>query len=190
VDSRVIIDQPGAEKLLGKGDMLFVPPDVPKPVRLQGAYIRDKEIMALVSYLKSFGIQPEYREDIYQAASTVSDRSGKSVSAGGDTVDSLYEDAKESVLSTGKASTSFLQRRLSIGYSRAAKILDELEKNGIIGPQNGSKPRDVYVTGNGPSSSPEGTLEPTGNGINATRLSTPGHSGVIEIDEYFEPPMN
>lgn len=144
IDSRVIIDQPGAEKLLGKGDMLFVPPDVPKPTRLQGAFIADKEINTLVNYLKSTGVKPEYKTEIFD----MSERSeSKSISAGGSSVDELYDEAVEIVTSSGKASASLLQRRLSIGYARAARILDELEQNGIISSANGSKPREVITKG-------------------------------------------
>jgi len=141
VDSRVIIDQPGAEKLLGKGDMLFVPPDVQKPVRLQGAYVTDKEIANLVNYLKAQGIKPNYKSEIFE----VVDKSNKSIAAGGDDVDPLFDEAAEVVISTGKASASYLQRRFSVGYARAARIIDELEQKGIIGPASGSKPRDILV---------------------------------------------
>jgi S-DNA-T family DNA segregation ATPase FtsK/SpoIIIE len=141
VDSRVIIDQPGAEKLLGKGDMLFVPPDVQKPVRLQGAYVTDKEIANLVNYLKDQGIKPNYKSEIFE----VVDKSNKSIAAGGDDVDPLFDEAAEVVISTGKASASYLQRRFSVGYARAARIIDELEQKGIIGPASGSKPRDILV---------------------------------------------
>ena len=138
VDSRVIIDQPGAEKLLGKGDMLFVPPDASKPTRIQGSMVEDEEINRLVKYLKGTGISPEYKEDVINTAD-----SGKSVAAGGSGTDALFDDAIEVVTSSGKASASLLQRRLSIGYARAARILDELEEKGIIGPSRGSKPREV-----------------------------------------------
>lgn len=141
IDSRVIIDQPGAEKLLGKGDMLFVPPDVPKPVRLQGAYVADKEITKLVAYLRNTGVNPDYKMEIFNVAQRVN----KSVSAGGDSVDEFFDEAIEIVRSSGKASASLLQRRLSIGYARAARILDELEQKGIISQANGSKPREVLI---------------------------------------------
>jgi S-DNA-T family DNA segregation ATPase FtsK/SpoIIIE len=146
IDSRVIIDQPGAEKLLGKGDMLFVPPDAPKPTRLQGAFVTDKEINNLVNFLKSQGVAPEYRPEIYEMADKM-ERNERSVAAGGDSVDNLFDEAIEIVNSTGKASASLLQRRLSIGYARAARILDELEEKGVIGPAQGSKPREVYGYG-------------------------------------------
>ena len=141
VDSRVIIDQPGAEKLLGKGDMLFIPPDAAKPTRIQGAFVTDREITNLVNYLKNQGVSANYDENIVEKH----EKPGLSVAAGGESFDDLFEEAVEVVLSTGKASASFLQRRLSIGYVRAARILDELENKGIIGPANGAKPRDVLV---------------------------------------------
>jgi S-DNA-T family DNA segregation ATPase FtsK/SpoIIIE len=143
VDSRVIIDQPGAEKLLGKGDMLFMPPDAAKPMRLQGAWVSDREITNLVNYLKARGVQPEYREDITSVPTNSQERS--STSSGGGDVDTLFDEAVEIVTSAGKASASLLQRRLTIGYARAARILDELEERGVVGPQQGSKPRDVLT---------------------------------------------
>jgi DNA segregation ATPase FtsK/SpoIIIE, S-DNA-T family len=146
VDSRVVIDQPGAEKLLGGGDMLFVPPDDSKPVRIQGVYVSDKEINNTVNFLKSLGVEPNYTEDIFNVPDT-----GKSISAGGEGVDPLYEEATDIIVAEGKGSASLLQRRLSIGYSRAARILDELEAKGVVGPARGSKPRKVLI--NNPHSS-------------------------------------
>lgn len=144
IDSRVIIDQPGAEKLLGKGDMLFIPPDMPKPLRLQGAYVDDREINNLVNNLKSRGVNPDYRMEIFNATT---DRLNKSVSAGGSSVDELFDEAVEIVTSAGKASASLLQRRLSIGYARAARIIDELEQKGVVGEGKGSKPRSILHDG-------------------------------------------
>lgn len=141
VDSRVIIDQPGAEKLLGQGDMLFVPPDDSKPLRLQGAMVTEKETSNLVGFLKSTNIEPTYKEDIFSHTADAS----KSISAGGENVDELFDQASEIVINEQKGSASLLQRRLSIGYSRAARILDELEAKGIVGPQKGSKAREVLV---------------------------------------------
>ncbi len=145
IDSRVIIDQPGAEKLLGKGDMLFVPPDASKPSRLQGAWVSEQEINSLVKYLKDQGVDPEYKDEILEMAQKV-EQGNNSVSAGGDSVDDLFDEATEICLNSGKASASLLQRRLSIGYARAARILDELEAKGVIGPQNGSQPREVLAS--------------------------------------------
>lgn len=140
IDSRVIIDQPGAEKLLGKGDMLFIPPDIPKPLRLQGAYVDDREINNLVNNLKSRGVPTDYRIDILNNSD---EKSGKSVSAGGTSVDPLFNEAVEIITSAGKASASLLQRRLSIGYARAARIIDELEEKGVVSEGKGSKARSV-----------------------------------------------
>jgi S-DNA-T family DNA segregation ATPase FtsK/SpoIIIE len=143
IDSRVILDQPGAEKLLGKGDMLFVPPDAPKPTRLQGAYVTDKEINSLANFLKSQGVAPEYKSEIFEISDRM-ERSEKSVAAGGNQVDDYFDEAVEIITSSGKASASLLQRRLSIGYARAARILDEMEEKGIISHAgNSNKARDV-----------------------------------------------
>ena len=144
IDSRVIIDQPGAEKLLGKGDMLFVPPDASKPIRIQGSLVTDKEINQVAAYLRSVGGGvPEYNEDVLKHQERL-----KSVSIGGSSTDELFDEALGIVVSTGKASASYLQRRLSIGYSRAAKILDELEAKGVVTASRGSKPRDVLISDN------------------------------------------
>jgi S-DNA-T family DNA segregation ATPase FtsK/SpoIIIE len=146
-DSRVIIDQPGAEKLMGKGDMLFVPPDAAKPTRIQGVMVAEDEISRLVNYLKSTGFAPDYDPRIFEAVNT---RDGSSIGGGsgsGGALDDLFDEAVEVVQTTGKASASYLQRRFSIGYSRAAKILDQLEEAGIIGPARGSKPREILIGG-------------------------------------------
>ncbi|GIW69483.1 MAG: hypothetical protein KatS3mg101_0230 [Patescibacteria group bacterium] len=150
IDSRVIIDQPGAEKLLTKGDMLFVPPDAQKPIRLQGAYIDEKEIARLVNYLKSQGIEPDYSEEVL---ANVMEKDGKvGSSAWGEGVDPLFDEAVEIVSSMGKASASLLQRKLSIGFSRAARIIDEMEEKGIVGPAvGGSRARELLIGGGGHS---------------------------------------
>jgi len=143
VDSRVIIDQSGAEKLLGQGDMLFVPPDKPNPVRLQGAFVSDTEKARLSEFLKNQGVTPDYKEEILETPSD--ETRGKSIAAGGESTDPKYEEASEIIIAAGKGSASLLQRRLSIGYARAARIIDELEQNGIVGPAQGSKARSVLV---------------------------------------------
>jgi S-DNA-T family DNA segregation ATPase FtsK/SpoIIIE len=141
VDSRVIIDAPGAEKLLGRGDMLYLPPEQAKPIRIQGAFVSDKEITALTSFLKSQGVMPEYVEE-----ATRLEMSGDSAAFGVDgALDKLFPDAVRLVCQYDRASTSLLQRRLSIGYSRAAKIIDQLEMAGVVGPADGSKPREVLI---------------------------------------------
>lgn len=142
VDSRVIIDQAGAEKLVGRGDMLFVPPDASKPIRIQGCWISDAEISKLVDWLKNTGFIPDYKEEVLQTP----DEDKKPAALGSQELDEKYEEAKELVIATGKASTSFLQRKLSLGYARAAKIIDQLEQNGIISPHEPGKERRVLVS--------------------------------------------
>ncbi len=140
-DSRVIIDGPGAEKLLGKGDMLFLPPEKAKPIRVQGTFISPKETKALIDYLKSHGQQPQYEEEI------TTKYKSKQVTTGLDAAeekDELFDDAVRVFNKRGKASASLLQRRLSIGYNRAARILDQLFDAGLIGPHEGSKAREVH----------------------------------------------
>lgn len=141
VDSRVILDGQGAEKLLGKGDMLYLAPDQAKPTRIQGAYVSDKDILALVSFLKNQGVVPQYTEEV-----TSMPKAGTSTIAGIDgNIDDLFKDAVAVVCQYDRASASLLQRRLSVGYARAARIIDQLEKAGVVGPQDGSKPREVLV---------------------------------------------
>lgn len=143
IDSRVILDTPGAEKLLGRGDMLYVPPDQAKPSRIQGTYVSDKEVKKLVDYLKAKVPVVEYTEEITTQPVTLK-KSGIG-SSGADGKDTLFEEAVRVVCQYDRASASLLQRRLSLGYARAARILDQLESAGIVGPGEGSKPRDVLV---------------------------------------------
>lgn len=152
IDSRVVIDQPGAEKLLGKGDMLYLPPDQAKPARVQGAFIADKEIRQLIEFIKHQGVAPQYTEEIVTTPTGII-KSGKgrmsgSLSSGGEggDRDSLFEESFRMIVSHNTASASFLQRKLSIGYARAARILDELHQAGIIGPVDGAKPREILIT--------------------------------------------
>ena len=141
-DSRTILDAAGAEKLLGRGDMLFSTASLSKPVRIQGAFITEEEMKNVVSYLKG-GAKPVYDESIIQRQ-----KNGTSSMFGGpaDDQDPLFDEAQDVILKAGKASASFLQRHLRVGYARAARILDELEEAGIIGPADGSKPRELLVT--------------------------------------------
>jgi len=142
VDSRVIIDTPGAEKLLGKGDMLFIPPDQAKPTRIQGTFVSDAEIRKLIGFLRRAGVQPAYTEEVTQMQD-------KSVAAGPagemEEKDELFEEAVRVICSYDRASASLLQRRLKVGYARAARILDQLEQMGIVGPAEASKPREVLI---------------------------------------------
>ncbi len=136
IDSRVIIEQAGAEKLLGKGDMLFVPPDDSKPTRIQGPNVSENEINALVEFLKVQG-EPEYNEEVTKTSSKKVD----GVAATEEERDEYYDRAAEIVISTQKASATLLQTRLSVGYARAARILDELEVGGVVSPVEGNKRR-------------------------------------------------
>lgn len=141
IDSRVILDGPGAEKLLGRGDMLFLPPDASKPIRIQGVFVQDDEINNLIKYLKSTGIAPQYTTEVTEMPLG---RWGAKGGNGGEK-DELFEEAVRTICQYDRASASLLQRRLKVGYARAARILDELEASGIVGPGEGSKPRDVLV---------------------------------------------
>lgn len=141
VDSRVILDTQGAEKLLGHGDMLYLPPEQAKPVRVQGAYVSDHEIKELVSFLKNQGVAPQYTEEVVSMP-----KPGTTQVAGIDEdLDEFFRKAVEVVVQYERASASLLQRRLSIGYARAARILDQLEAAGVVSPADGSKAREVIV---------------------------------------------
>ena len=138
-DSRIILDSMGAEKLLGRGDMLFTSSWDPFPVRIQGSFLSDEEVEGIVDYVKGLG-EPEYIDDeIFMDDDEEEVEKDKSFF--GD--DPLFNRALEIVITAGKASASFLQRRLKIGYNRAARLIEEMEERGIIGPQNGSKPREI-----------------------------------------------
>lgn len=141
VDSRVILDAPGAEKLLGKGDMLHLSPEAARPRRIQGAFISDKDINKLVDFLKNQGIEPSYTEEVVSMT-----KSGAPAVPGmsGD-ADDLFQKAVEIVCQYDKASASLLQRKLSVGYARAARILDQLQEAGVVGEADGSKPREVLI---------------------------------------------
>ena len=143
IDSRVIIDSPGAEKLLGRGDMLYIPPDQAKPTRIQGAFVSEKEVKKLVDFLKSNNYPVEYTEEVTNQPLPLKGRGVGGASDGGK--DPMFEEVVRLVCQFDTASASFLQRKMSIGYSRAARILDQLEEAGIVGHAEGSKPRDVLV---------------------------------------------
>lgn len=145
IDSRTILDTSGAEKLLGKGDMLFVSAELSKPKRLQGAYVSEKEVERVTQFLKQRG-QPDYMTDIVDKPAPAI---GGSMEDLGD--DELLGQAKEVILQTGKASTTLLQRHLRLGYARAARIMDLLEKQGFIGPGSGAKPREIFGSADGPT---------------------------------------
>lgn len=145
IDSRTILDQTGAEKLLGHGDMLYLPQGESGPIRVQGCFVTDDEIKRITDYCKKQA-GPDYDDAYFEIKRNLE---GESFSYSSESnnpreKDALYDEVVEYVTQAQKASTSLLQRRFGIGYNRSARIIDELEKNGIIGPSNGSKPREVY----------------------------------------------
>ncbi len=155
VDSRTIIDTGGAEKLLGYGDMLFMPVGKPKPLRVQGCFVSNREVESVVQFLKDSDKTPnEYDKDILDEIDRQAAAAGKSAAKGGAEEadggdgdwDEMLPQAIEAVVEAGMASTSMLQRRLRLGYARAGRIIDQLEQKGIIGPYEGSKPRQVLIT--------------------------------------------
>ncbi len=144
MDSRIIIDQMGAEMLLGKGDMLYASAVDPFPVRIQGTFVSDNDVESVVDYVKSYGA-PDYIDDEIFVDDADSDGDQALMQDG---ADPLYEQALDIVIQSGKASASYIQRRLKIGYNRAARLIEEMEERGIVGPANGSKPREiVHVPG-------------------------------------------
>jgi len=144
IDSRTIIDMPGAEKLLGAGDMLYMSGEMAKPIRVQSAFISETEVKNVVKYLID-----QYIDNVPDEISLGGEENGNalfstSLDNDGEDEDDLYEAARESVIEAGKASASYLQRKLKVGYARAARLLDMLEERGVIGPGEGAKPREVY----------------------------------------------
>jgi len=141
VDSRVIIDMPGAEKLLGRGDMLYIPPDQAKPTRIQGTLVSEPEIQRIIGFLQKTGVAPQYTEEVTQMPTGM--RLG--VPGEPEEKDELLDDAVRVVRQYDRASASLLQRRLKVGYARAARIIDQLERLRIVGPAEGAKPREVNL---------------------------------------------
>ena len=141
MDSRTILDSSGAEKLLGRGDMLFISSQMSKPKRIQGAFVSDTDTKNVADYLKDQFDDPEYDESIVEQQG-----GGKTFFRGTEEAeDSLYEEAKKIVMESKKASASLLQRRLKVGYARAARLIDMLEEKGIVGPADGAKPREILI---------------------------------------------
>ena len=165
VDSRTILDLSGAEKLLGNGDMLFIGNGISKPKRVQGCFVSDAEIEELIKFLRNKG-EAEYDEAIlsFRSAQTAGVSSGDGVGE-----DDLYNEAVETVCHAGKASASLLQRRLRVGYARAARLLDILEQQGVIGPPDGAKPRDVLISDPGMPFSSSGGMPPSQNDFDSSR---------------------
>lgn len=146
IDSRTIIDQAGAEKLLGRGDMLFLTSDMPKPKRVQAAFISDDETVKVVDFIKEQR-PPQYDDDVVSQPVQLNGKGGVFADMGGgsDAEDDLWRDAVRVVIEGRKASTSLLQRRLRVGYARAARIIEDMEDKGIVGPADGARPREVLV---------------------------------------------
>ena len=142
IDSRTVLDGSGAEKLVGRGDMLYLSPEVSKPKRVQGVFLSDKEINDVIRFIKSFG-EADYEIE-FNGNSSISSVGGGTTGFSDDD-DPLLGEAMEIIRQSGKASASLLQRRLKLGYARAARILDLLEEREIIGPSDGAKPREVFL---------------------------------------------
>ncbi|MEA3355437.1 MAG: DNA translocase FtsK [Patescibacteria group bacterium] len=143
VDSRVIIDSPGAEKLLGRGDMLYIPPTQSKPTRIQGTFLSDRDTKSLIEFLKKSEFKVEYTEEV---TSKYKGKPNAVLNSNKEERDSLFKDAVKMIIQYNKASASLMQRRLKIGYARAARILDQLEKANIVGPGKGAKARDILIS--------------------------------------------
>jgi len=148
IDSRTIIDTVGAEKLLGAGDMLYLSSDSPKPIRLQSAFVSEEEIKKVVEYLKNQDAELPDQLDFDETSDNSNDSIFSAMTDGDSSDDDdLYEDARRAVIEANKASTSYLQRKLRVGYSRAARLMDILEERGVISPADGSKPREILSQG-------------------------------------------
>ena len=145
IDSRTILDQAGAEKLLGQGDMLMLTPSMSKPKRIQGAWVMDEEVMKITDHLRMQSA-PQYNDEIVSQPVQLNGKGGVVMDFDGGGDDDMYKDAVRVVVESGKASTSLLQRRLRVGYARAARIIEQMEEQGIIGPADGSRPRDVLIS--------------------------------------------
>ena len=149
-DSRTILDSVGAEKLLGNGDMLFMPVGQSKPLRVQGCYVSNQEIERVIEFLKNGGQEQEYDQqvidEIEKQAASAGKSAGRDDDDSGDETDEALPQAIEIAVEAGSISTSMLQRKLRFGYARAGRIIDQMEQRGIIGPSEGSKPRKVLIT--------------------------------------------
>ena len=145
IDSKVIIDQPGAEKLLGRGDMLYVPPEQAKPTRIQGTFVSDQDVKRVVNFIKSRGIPVQYTTEVVEQTVNLRRKGSFGGEVGGGRDEELFEQAVRIVCAYDKASSSLLQRRLSIGFNKAARIIEMLEDAGVVGPADGAKPRDVLI---------------------------------------------
>jgi len=145
VDSRTILDYGGADQLIGRGDMLFMPPGIAELVRSQGAFVADEEINGIVAFVNEHNGEPEFDEQFQRTVEESAELDGEGTEDGedADDGDALIPDALEVIRTSNRASTSMLQRRLRIGYNRAARIMEMLEERGYVGPENGSMPREI-----------------------------------------------
>ncbi len=151
IDSRVILDSPGAEKLLGRGDMLYIPPDLAKPIRVQGCFISEKETARLIEYVKKQRPVSYDNQIVSQPVASPTSLSKNIMQVDGEERDAVFEESVKLIQMTGRASASLFQRHLKLGYARAARLLDQLEKAGIVGPGSGAKPRDILIQHNQPT---------------------------------------
>jgi DNA segregation ATPase FtsK/SpoIIIE, S-DNA-T family len=166
IDSRTILDMPGAEKLLGAGDMLFMSGEMAKPIRIQSAFISESEVKKVVDWLATnyeAQISDLNLEGQTGTASILESLDGDNDN---EDLDDLFNEAKAAVISAGKGSTSYIQRKLGVGYARAARLMDQLEEQGIVGPENGSKPREVLVGQSSDNEAPTYTPEQNQNALN------------------------
>ena len=153
MESRIILDTMGAEKLVGKGDMLYAPIGSGKPLRVQGCFVTDSEVEAVAGYVKDNYVA-DYNQDVLKEIEKQAAQAGKKSGSAGEAApsqeeldgDEMLPAAVDIILETGQASVSMLQRRLKLGYARAARIVDEMEEKGIVGPFQGSKPRAILIT--------------------------------------------
>jgi S-DNA-T family DNA segregation ATPase FtsK/SpoIIIE len=147
IDSRTILDQMGAEKLLGQGDMLLLTPSMSKPKRIQGAWVTDEEVMKITDHLRQQS-PAQYNDEVVSQPVQLNGKGGVVMDFDNnhDGNDDLYKDAVRVVVDSGKASASLLQRRLRVGYARAARLVEEMEDQGIVGPADGARPRTVLIS--------------------------------------------
>ena len=139
IDSRTILDSMGGEKLLGNGDMLFLPPGTARLTRIHGAFVSDQEVRRVMKFIKQQG-RPNYRTDILEAKKEI-----EAAAAADEEYDEMYDQAVAIVTETQQASISMIQRRLRVGYNRAARMIEVMERDGVVGPADGAKPREVYA---------------------------------------------
>ena len=184
IDSRVVINHSGAEKLLNAGDMLFLTAEMPKPIRLQGTLIEKAEIDKVCDFLRNQS-EPKYNDEVISMPVQLGGRGSIVESFDNSVEDSLWRDAVRVVVESGKASTSYLQRRLRIGYGRASRIIDVMEERGIVGPADGARPREVLV------SSPEEVFNGDDSNENSTNYDVDHEdSSEIEAEHVRHIPIN